>query len=475
MRKLLTFVCILSCFVARSYSQDGAGAFDRILQSPEQLFSAIDKKASRVGARLIKQSEKYLQRLARQEKKLQEQLSKLDSNAAKELFSQSGMRYTEFQQMLKRSPDSISTASDYISHIDSVQTAISFLDKNELFSQSPGMQEKLSATLNRYKLLQRRFNGAEEINQYLRERQQFLQQQVEKFGLTKQYRKLKQQAYYYCAQVEEIKHDLQTASGIEKRLLQVANSFSGFRNFFAKYSHLGSLFRLPGSDPLSATALQGLPTRDMVMANIQDRFGSGPDVSQQLSQSLASAQSKLTEMKNKLLHAAGNGGSGDMPDFKPNQQKTRKFLKRFEVGANIQSTKSNNFFPVTSDIGLNAGYKLNDRSVIGVGLAYKMGWGRDIRHISVSHQGIGLRSYIDIRVKGGLWISGGAEMNYRSEFRDFDVLNDLNRWQQAALIGITKKYSLGKKRKGNMQLLYDFMAKPALESRWKFRTGYLFN
>jgi hypothetical protein len=50
-----------------------------------------------------------------------------------------------------------------------------------------------------------------------------------------------------------------------------------------------------------------------------------------------------------------------MPEFKPNTQKTKSFLKRLEYGANFQTQKATNFFPAVSDLGLSLGYKFSDK------------------------------------------------------------------------------------------------------------------
>ena len=170
---------------------------------------------------------------------------------------------------------------------------------------------------------------------------------------------------------------------------------------------------------------------------------------------------------------AGNDDA-EMPDFKPNNQKTKSFKKRLELGTNLQTVKGNNFFPSTTDMAISVGYKLNDKSIIGIGSAYKMGWGKDIRHIAITHQGIGLRSFADYRIKGSLWLSGGAEMNYRSQFSNFEILNDYTPWQKSALLGISKKYQVSKKFRGNMQLLYDFLYKEQVPRTppLLFRVGY---
>jgi hypothetical protein len=68
-----------------------------------------------------------------------------------------------------------------------------------------------------------------------------------------------------------------------------------------------------------------------------------------------------------------------------------------------------------------------------------------------------LRSYLDIKIKGSIWISGGYEENYQHEFTKIDQLKDVNAWQKSGLIGLTKKYNIGKK-KGNLQLLWDFLS-----------------
>lgn len=74
-----------------------------------------------------------------------------------------------------------------------------------------------------------------------------------------------------------------------------------------------------------------------------------------------------------------------MPDCKPNTQKAKTFLQR----ANVQSQKTNRILPVTSDLAYTAGYKLNDKSVIGVGVSYKLGWGSGWQHITLTNQGMG--------------------------------------------------------------------------------------
>lgn len=79
--------------------------------------------------------------------------------------------------------------------------------------------------------------------------------------------------------------------------------------------------------------------------------------------------------------------------------------------------KSRSILPGGADIGLSIGYKLNNHSVVGFGTSYKAGLG-SIEKIKVSHEGIGLRSFMDWKLKKQFFVSGGFEMNYNSSFKN---------------------------------------------------------
>lgn len=312
-------------------------------------------------------------------------------------------------------------------------------------------------------------------------RQQLLKEQFQRLGMVKELIKFRKEIYYYQAQVREYKEVIEDPNKIEAKLMEMVTKLPQFKSFFAGNSQLGQLFSLSGGSSISTVSLQGLQTRASVNQLLVNRFGTGTQVIQQMQQTVHGAQPNLNTLKKKISqYSKGSLGNGsdemDMPNFKPNNQKTKSFKDRLEFGTNLQTVKANRFFPSTSDIGLSIGYKLNDKSIIGVGSAYKMGWGRDIRQISITHQGIGLRTFMDYKIKGSFWLSGGTEFNYRSQFTNFEILNDYTAWQKSALIGLNKKYQVSKKLNGNLQLMYDFLyrlqvprTQPVL-----FRLGYNF-
>jgi len=286
--------------------------------------------------------------------------------------------------------------------------------------------------------------------------------------------------YYYSEQLNEYKALLKDHEKAERKALELLSKTKLFKDFMRKNSMLASLFRLPSdpNDPLSQASLFGLQTRAQVSNLIQQQISSGgSNAQQQIQQNIQQAQGALNDLKNKLNHWNKPSSNDEIPEgFKPNNEKTKSFFQRLEYGINIQSQRSNGYFPVTSDFGLSLGYKLNDKSIIGVGASYKVGWGKDIQHINITHQGVGLRSFVDWRIKGSFWLSGGYESNYRREFKTMDDLKYLNAWQQSGLIGLSKVLSLKTKffKKTKVQLLFDFLSYQQVPATQPliFRIGY---
>jgi len=466
---------ILLCIVSTTLqSQDSLSLYDHIYNFPDKLFGKVTSKTQKLQEKITKQTGKYLSRMAVEEKRLKKKLKRKNAQAAEELFGDIDRKYEELKSKLIEPISNIRLTNGYNGHLDSMKTTLNFFDQQDFLKQ-PQMHQQVKNVMRNYNLLQTKFNGAETIAKYLEKRQQQLKSQIEKSGLTKRYRKFQKDVYYYRAQIDEYKRNFEDPSKLEVQLLQLANKIPGFNNFFAKHSELANLFRLPDNYG-TLQSLQGLQARDDVQLLIQQRIQSGgPNAQAYVQQNLQQAQVRLTQLKEKFRHGSFGDAGEDMPDFKSNNQKTKSFLKRLEYGTNIQSVKANRYFPTTSDIGLSMGYKLNDKSIIGIGASYKMGWGT-IRNIRISSEGIGLRGFIDWKLKGKFFVSGGYEQNYRSRFNSFLQLKNLNQWQESALLGISKKYQINKKLKGNIKLMYDFLFNQQIPETQPiiFRIGYNF-
>ena len=260
--------------------------------------------------------------------------------------------------------------------------------------------------------------------------------------------------------------------------MSILRELPAFQTFMRKNSFLSSIFLTENPTDINDPSLAGLQRRTVVEAQIQNQIaGGGPNAQSMVQQNIQQAKEELSKLKDKLQQQ-GETADLDMPNFKPNTQKTKSFFNRLEYGFNLQNTGGNSLLPNMSDIAITVGYKLNDKSVMGIGTSYKLGLGTGLDNIKLTGEGISLRSYIDYKLKGTFYISGGYEKQYLQRFDNMrTAFNNINAWQQSGLIGISKIQKLGKKRKAKLQLLYDFLYQQnnATQKPIVFRVGYFFN
>jgi hypothetical protein len=437
--------------------------------------SQVNNKSEKISGRLDKESAKALSRFQKIEQRIKRKAADKDSIAAASIFGDADRLYDELQHS-----QPASTPLEYIPSLDSIGSSLKFLEQNpKLAGPGAEVKDKLQAALGNVKGLQDNLKQAEAVRQFIKQRKEYLQQQLGSLNLAKQFKQLNKQVYYYNEQLNEYKSLLKDKKKAERKALSLLAKTKLFKDFMRKNSQLASLFRLP-DEPLSPGSLAGLQSRAQVTNLIQQQVASGgPTAQAQVQQNIQQGQAQLQQLKDKLIKA-GKGSSDDiMPEgFKPNGQKKKSFLQRLELGMNIQSQRARGFLPVTSDVGASLGYKLNDRSVFGIGAGYRMGWGPNIRHIKISNEGLGLRSFIDWKIKGSFWISGGYEANYNSSFRKFDELKNVSSWQQSGLIGLSKVISMKMKffKSTKAQLLWDMLSyrqRPRTQPVI-FRIGYSF-
>jgi len=461
--------------------QTSDSAFDSKAFSVQSI-SKIEKNINSINDKIEKKTIKTLEKLQKQERKLKNKLAFKDSLAAKELFN-IDYTYKAFSTKLKDATTTTKSLNEYIPQLDSLKTGLKFLDQAKSLQDKFPKEwaSKITSVNQSIDGLQSKLQQANEVKSFIKERKQLLTEQLEKYGMTKELKNLNKEVYYYQQQLNEYKSMLKDPKKLETRAIAELRKLPAFTEFMKKNSQLAQLFRLPDNYG-TAESLAGLQTRASVQNQMQTRFAStGVNPQQYLQQQMGAAQAELSKLKDKINKIGGGSSDMEMPDFKPNTQKTKSFLKRLEYGANVQSQKTNAFLPVTSDLALTAGYKLNDKSVIGIGASYKLGWGNGWKDIKLTNEGIGLRSFIDWKLKPifgkieGFWVSGGYEQNYQHAFTKMDQLKDVSAWQTSGLIGLTKKYKIGKKT-NNLQVLWDFLSYQQIPRRQPilFRVGYVF-
>ena len=401
--------------------------------------------------------------------------------AAQKLFGNNQLTFGTLLQKFQEGKEiSLQYRSQYNDYRDKLTTGIKYLE-----TQKEYINQKLVQPLKEAGKKMNELNELEDkneaIQQFIKERKkQLIDEAIQYIGKSKYLIKINKEAFYYVETLKNYKELFNDPAKGEEVLKVILNKIPAFQHFMQKNSMLAGLFGMPGN-PGSALSLAGLQTRASVQSLIQSNIAAGgPNAMQQVQQNIQSAQTEIKKLKDKLLNPLAGTGGGSLPDFKPNMEKTKTFRQRLEFGTNFQFGHYNKYMPTTADIGLSIGYKINEKSIAGIGASYKLGMG-SIQHIQISNQGASLRSFLDWKLKKQFFISGGFEMNYLPILNETNLLlkpPGTSNWQQSALLGISKKVSFKAKwfKQTTISIQYDFLCYQHIPASQPvvFRVGYNF-
>jgi len=453
---------------------------DSLLLKPKVITLAKEfiQEAEETRDQINKRTLKSLQALQKLETQLTEKVPAEKLEEARKLKEQMARKMDALQGL--SNPDSLLKSllhHPYLSRFDSLQTLFTFslpsLQDNPALEQAQQQIDLFKAHLSQLQTLETWMQEREGQWKNL-----FSQVDLDKLALPKAFGKWQEEAMAYKMQVQQWKETINDPQKIESEALRLLNKLPAFREFMSKNGELARLFGPPGgaSNVPAGTPIPGLQTRQTLAQELQNRFGasalqSGGALQQQLqngmdqlSQSQASPlQEIISEFE--LPSPAGRGVGPAFQSGRGEAQaeraglKSKTFKQRIEFGWNMQSAVRIQDFPAVRDAGLSLGYKINPRSVIGVGVAYKFALGESWKNIDWTHEGVGLRSFADWRLTEaggklfkGIWLTGGFEMNYWSRIAGNAQWKDLA-WQKSGLVGVTKTVKF-KKKEGKVQVLY---------------------
>ncbi len=470
----------------------------------EQLAKQFRDKTGDFSAGVYKAAQQRLEAIQKQEAQLEKHLPKEDIEKAKKLKVQLKQKIDQLNG-LASSPDSMLKTlakGPYFARLDSLETLFKYSLSNNidnpLIKDAKQQLEKLRAEIGLF----------EDWENFLGDREQQWKtllsgNNLEKLQLPKAFGKWQEEAMAYKMQVQQWKEAINDPQKLETEALKLLNKLPAFREFMSKNSELARLFGPPGGSAgvPQGTAIPGLQTRATLAQELQNRFGanalqSGGALQQQLQNGMdqlsqqqaqlnpiASIQETLSEIE--LPASVGRGeGLGCLSGRGEERAmlKSKTFKQRLEFGWNLQSAMRVQDFPAVRDVGLSLGYKLNPRSVAGVGIAYKFALGESWKDIEWTHEGVGLRSFIDWRLTEaggkmfkGLWLTGGFEMNYWSRMANNAQWKELA-WEKSGVVGLTKiiETNIKTAKKLKIQLLVDLTKPINFNSAQPFicRIGY---
>ncbi|TDW97474.1 hypothetical protein [Dinghuibacter silviterrae] len=474
---LVLYTLLLSC---RAFAQDTSTLKNVDLsQVSGHTLQKLNTQYAAMGNQVSRQSGKLLSACLQKEQSLEKKVSQTDTNKAKQVFTGVQQQYQQLQSKMQSLSASSVTEKfplkQYIPRLDSLQTTLAFLSQKGA-NIPAGKLQQLQQLSGSVQLLEAKLQMAGQIQNFVQQREQQLTSALPTVNVSG----MTQQAYYYQQQIGQYKAALNDPKKMEEALLSTVSRLPVFQHYMQQNSYLAMLYPTPQGAG-TPVALAGLQSRAQVLTAVRAKIPAqteGGDPSQFLQGQLQQAQSQLGALKDKLSGLGINtGGSNSMimPAYTPNTQHGKTFFKRIEIGLTFQNNPGTTLLPQMTIFGLTAGYKFSDRVTAGLGVVYQLGLGNGLTDLQLSNQGAGLRSFVDIKAKGSIWVTGGFEYNYMQQFSSLHTLYDINLWQKSALLGLTKKIKIGKTQ-NSLSLLYDFLAASQVPKGQSivFRIGYTF-
>jgi hypothetical protein len=473
--KFLYLFLILAFFSVPSFCQSGLPT----AHFKENYITSISSKLTTYQGKMLKAREKAIKKCLLKERSIVKKLYSNDTALLLDKLRLLDLDYTKLDEQIRRIGSE--NHKTFIPYLDTVKQTLAFLQetgKNFLpqgiLSGSQG--SKINELLEDIGTIK----AFDKQNEVLK---RFIDNRFANYRVSLPSQKLKQltrmnrEFEIYQQKVEGFKSVLQDPQKIEKKVISELVKSQPYRQFLKRNSELASFFRLPGNDNSSADGIEspslvGLQTKETVRASMAEQMGASQvDLQARITESIGNVNGLLEKMKS--LEAERERNDSTQEKARQNSQLGKPLRARIEFGFNLQSQRSTNLLPASSELGLSAGYKIDDSRTIGVGASYRWGWGPNLREISITSEGIGLRSFLDWHLWKRIWITGAYECNYHASFDRLRQLNELSAWQQSGLIGITNKYRVGK-IKGQIQLFWDFLSyqqNPQTQAL-KFRVGW---
>lgn len=465
---VILFLCASKCLGQSDTSKK------KISDIPVKYLNETNNKIRSYTGKLTSKTEKTLQKLANWESKLYKKLLRISPSTAEKLF---GPDKETFNKILKKFKEGSTTyksiSNQFNSYTDKLNTNIKFIESNK-----EGLDNNY---LNAIKLakensaqLESDVKNTETIKALIKQRKNELVKEAFKLlRKNKSLNKINKESYYYFEAIKSYKEIFENEEKLELLVSSILKKIPGFQKFSSENSLIASIF---GSSSLQSNGgtmpiINGLAPRSQVLQTLQVASGN-PTFNP-----ANSLPSQLSELKNKYKNLLNNNSSDEeIPDFKPNSQKVKSFIKRLEYSPEIQFSSANNYIPTTANIAFSLGYKLNDKLSTGFGVSYILGLGRGWNNLKFSSEGIGFRSYLKLKIKKDLNVQCGSEWNYNSSFKKIADLKNESVWKQSALAGLSKKIKSSKKVKPEIKILYDFLYKKnkPVTQPFIFRIGYNF-
>lgn len=453
--QLIIRAIILFLFLSlRSYAQE---------ENPEIALQAtryVDLKVNGIA--------RYNKRIERQQKLILCRLKKKETRFAHKLKRKDSAAYARYVEQ-SISFDSIKTlsSSDSIDSNSSIAQRnngkIDSLKKIEAFAAKKG--DNISINNKELDQLKSHLNYRNYINELINKRTSFLKSLSANAEGMPGLKGIEKQVFYGKERMKVFKQMEDDPTVAEDKALEYLQGTEGFSEAMSNNSPTNSM---AGMDAGQLEKM-GYQTKQVLQKNLQEKFGGSlGGVADKMSGQIKAWQDKQKELDNvkqtkKNLTQLKNT---EKPSFKINPMRGVPFWKRIEKQYSWQTQRANESGgPALFILSAGAGFKHTPRLTYGIGLTSSLGLGQNWQNIHFSFEGIGYKTYATWLWQYGIGVYAGYEKLYKRavftkdkpppELESYPTNHSTTKYSESLLIGAYKNYSINKKYKGAIQLLYD--------------------
>jgi len=334
--------------------------------------------------------------------------------------------------------------------------------------------------------LQGKLNAQQQVKDLIRQRMQSLEQMAAGAGIPG-LQGIQKEVYYAQEKMKAWRGLANDPDAAEEKAMEYLQGIEGFESYIGNNKNgLGS--------GLSAADLQnmGYQTKGQVQQMLSEKFGNLQVVQQAMQGQIKDFSNQLGKVTDKVKEAgnlAREARQGlqeakatkdklkriEKPAFHKNPERGKPFWQRLEPQYNFQTTRAtpDGLRPAMVELGAGVAFKHTPSLSYGIGIAASIGLGQDWQHIRLSYEGISTRVYADWKLLYGFSLQTGYERAFRPQDRAYleDNRNDpqsvvasgnalkaaFGGQQEAAYLGIMKRYRISSKWNGTFMAGYHFL------------------
>lgn len=474
---LLLCVFAFSMAKAQNYNQDDSINTKSLTTRQGKRFNKIlVRKYERVTRSLRKANDKYLHEFSEFEDKTLHSICNINEDQAESLLKNSLYSFRRFEEKLNLGSnepprgcysglDSLTSASSFI-FSDSSEFSIVSKDSIHCFESNLELEKAQRELL--YEI-----RRSEITSEYIKDRTLYLGKISSADNLSKsEHFNLTKINHYYQETINNRIGDLNVKSNLEKRIFNVLNSNTLFKDFVFSKSH----FSVPNSSPLKIqVASEKLCLNDLLSNSGNPKLNI---------ENIDAISGKIEDLKGKvdslqlhqqvipsdtLANSKDPKREEDSNSWKPNSFKSKTFFERLGYGFDTQVTRKTVFMPTAGTFLAEINYSLSDNLNFGLNCGFitsveSIALNSELNDISIKNEGCSFGLFSDYKLRNSLFFTGAFEYNNRpvgNTLEDNGVFTSyfLNSyWSSSALLGLKIKSSSSKRRQKNIEVVYDLFS-----------------